>query len=149
MSADEQAVLAVHLGWLRANETGDVAWLREHLDPGYTMMNTNGSVYRGPEHLVALWEYYRGMYPGWRGAGAPLVVESVDPEVRVVGDAAWVAYRLIFAGESTGGEGQGDIAGTFRFETRGTDVLVRRDGRWRIAHGHYSFGSPGGPAGGE
>jgi ketosteroid isomerase-like protein len=148
MTPDERSVLAVHQGWLDANTTGDVAWLRENLAPEYTMMNTNGSVYRGIDHICALWEYYRRQYHGWHGAGEPLTCESIDPEVQVVGDVGWVAYRLLFAGESAGGQGQGDLAGSFRFEARGTDVLVRRDGRWLIAHGHYSFGAPGGPAGG-
>src|SRR5262245_46068183 len=110
MTVDEQAALAVHEGWVRANRTGDVGWLRENLDADYWMANTNGSVYRGVDQICELWEYYRTQYAGWGTVPGPEVTcESAESNVWVVGDTAWVAYHGRFAGVSTGGEGKGDF----------------------------------------
>lgn len=149
MTPDEEAVLALHQGWMDANRTGDCGWLRENLAPDYSMANTNGSFYRSSEHLQQLWEYYRKQYGGWGIVeGPPATCESRDVELRVVGDVGWVSYRIRFAGESTGGDGPGDFGEGFDVQARGTDVMERRDGRWVIVHGHYSIGEAGAPAGG-
>ena len=151
MTSDEQAVLVVHQGWMDANRTGDVGWLREHLAPEYWMANTNGSTYHGIDQICELWEYYRRFYAGWGVVEGPLVTcESRDPVVTVCGDAGWVAYRVRFAGHSVGGRGKGDFgAHDFDVNVRGTDIMRRIDGRWKIVHGHYSIGEPGAPAGGR
>lgn len=143
MTPDEQAVLAVHQGWLEANKTGDVPWLRENLAPDYYMINLNGSLYDGLDHICRLWEFYRDHFEGWGTVpGDPIDCESIDPKVRVNGDAAWVMYRLRFVGNAE------LFGGHFDMNARGTDVMERRDGRWLIVHGHYSVGDPGGPEGG-
>jgi ketosteroid isomerase-like protein len=141
--SDTEAVLAVHDGWLAANETGDVAWLRENLAPDYFMINLNGALYDGLDHICRLWEYYRTTTAGWGILPGPrATAEVVHRVVRVVGDVGWVAYRFVYRGVAT------DMGGSFELPSRGTDVMERRDGRWLIVHGHYSVGEPGGPEGG-
>lgn len=144
MTDDERAAADVSRAWLVANRTGDTGWLRENLGPDYTMHNLNGSDYIGVDHIVSLWEYYSEGMEGWgKLPGDPVQVEMTgEPVVRVSGDMALVSYRGRFKGVSA------DYGGDFDVDFRGTDVLERIDGRWKIQHGHYSPATPGGHAGG-
>jgi ketosteroid isomerase-like protein len=143
VASDAEEVLALHEGWLKANATGDVRWLRENLAQDYFMANLNGSLYDGLDHVCRLWEHYRTTTAGWGLVpGEPASAEVVHRVVRVAGDFAWVVYRLVFRGVAS------DLGGAFELPSRGTDVLERRGGRWLIVHGHYSVGEPGGPESG-
>ena len=53
---------------------------------------------------------------------------AVEPQVR--GNVAWVAFREEVAGETS--------SGATRVSGRGTAVLEKLDGRWRIVHLHVS-----------
>jgi len=53
---------------------------------------------------------------------------AIEPQVR--GDLAYTSFRYEFAADAT----QGPIA----FEGRGTAILERMEGKWRIVHSHTS-----------
>lgn len=53
---------------------------------------------------------------------------AVEPQVR--GNVAWVAFRQELAGETS--------SGPTRVSGRGTAVLEKLDGQWRIVHLHVS-----------
>ena len=86
-----------------------------------------------PERLTgiaSLTEFYNGMRGTGGGAAA---VEYVDPRVDVVGDAALLTYRYLWAGLDADG------TVTARSAWNCTEVYHRREGQWRIVHTHWSI----------
>ena len=61
-------------------------------------------------------------------------------KVTVVGDAAWITYRLRMVGKLDG-EKMPESA-------RGPEIYQNIDDQWQMVHGHWSIGEAGGPAGG-
>jgi uncharacterized protein (TIGR02246 family) len=59
--------------------------------------------------------------------------EFIAPRTVVVGDAAVLTYNYLSAVVAPGGEV------TSRTPWNVTEVYCRRDGRWKIVHGHFSF----------
>jgi ketosteroid isomerase-like protein len=140
----EEEILNIHLGYVLANRTGDTAWCRANMaggDDGVILYNTNGSNYIGVEHWCNLWDYYKDHIKGDRRTkGEPPLFESSQRRITVSDDAAWVTYRMRMVGKLDGVEMPEDA--------RGTEIYQRIDGEWRMVHGHWSIGGPGGPAGG-
>ena len=56
---------------------------------------------------------------------------NVEPQIR--GDVAWASFRYDFSADTP--RGQVEIEG------RGTTILERLDGRWRVVH-HHTSGRP-------
>jgi ketosteroid isomerase-like protein len=140
----EEELLEIHQRYVVANRTGDTAWCRANMaggEDGVVLFNTNGSNYVGVDHWCNLWEYYQKHITGdSRTKGEPPLFESIDPKVTVVGDAAWITYRLRMVGKLDG-EKMPESA-------RGTEIYRNIDDQWQMVHGHWSIGEAGGPAGG-
>jgi ketosteroid isomerase-like protein len=144
MTSDEQAVLDLHLGFVAANRTGDTSFLRAHMAPGKELVwfNLNRSTYLGVDHICRLWEYLSESALRSKGGGGRATCESIDPQVTVVGDVAWVTYRLRFEADF------GPELGQVNQPSRGTEIWRRIDGEWRMAHCHFSDYAAGGWEGG-
>ena len=80
--------------------------------------------------IASLTEFYNGMRGNGGGAAA---VEYVDPRVDVVGDAALLTYRYLWAGLDADG------TVTARSAWNCTEVYQRQAGQWRIVHTHWSM----------
>ena len=61
------------------------------------------------------------------------VMEFIEPQVRVLGDLAVLAYRFL----STRLNRDGSVAS--RTPWNCTEVYIRRGGQWRILHNHWSY----------
>lgn len=141
--SEEEEITRLHLAWVKANRSGDTTWCRENMrsgDDGVRLFNTNGSEYRGVEHWCRLWDHYRHVIIGDRAAKSLPLFESVEPQVHVNGDVAWVTSW--FRAKAT-------VAGQPLPElSRGTEIWERTGEGWKMVHGHWSFGGPGAPADG-
>lgn len=141
LTADEQAILDIHKGWLLANRVGDNDWVNAALSEDAIMCNTNGGVYRGRAHWAALWDLYRLRVKGdKRTGGRPPLMTSQQVVLRVNGDMGWISYRSKFVGKR-----DGNVIPT---QARGTEVYERLSDGWRMVHGHFSYGAPGTDGGG-
>lgn len=122
--AERAAVLEAHDRLFQAIETGDsggfVTWLDD--DPSFAIFHPRGRSAFGPDDLA------NGSLEGMicRLAGAQW--SEVDVEVTVSGEVAWVRSHLLIESPAMAGP----------FLGRGTEVWVRREGRWRLRHGHWS-----------
>lgn len=142
-TTDEQRIKELHDGWVRANGTGDLDWLRAHIAGGgpedFVMWNTMGSNFFGVDGIVALWEQLIGL----AGEAEPqeVVSESWDERIVVGADLAVVSYlcRLVVDFGPQGEEAGGRVDQTYR----GTEVYQRRDGDWKMIHYHGSPHVPG------
>lgn len=134
-----------HTDFMVANRTGDTAWCRAHFVPGddaIVLFNTNGSAYHGVEHWCALWDYYRDHIKGDRRTGGePPLFQDLDTRYTIVGDAAWVVYRMRMVAKLDGQP--------VPEQARGTEIYQYADGEWKLAHAHFSIGESGGPANGR
>jgi len=75
-------------------------------------------------------EFYNGM----RGkGGVSAAIDIVEPRVDVVGDAALLTYRFLWAGLDADG------TVTARSPWNCTEVYHRQAGQWRIIHTHWSL----------
>ncbi len=80
--------------------------------------------------IASLTEFYNGMRGKGGGASA---VDYIDPRVVVVGDAALLTYRYLWAGLDADG------TVTARSAWNCTEVYHRQAGQWRIVHTHWSM----------
>jgi ketosteroid isomerase-like protein len=80
--------------------------------------------------LASLTEFYNGMRGKSGGASA---VEYVEPRVEVVGDAALLTYRYLWAGL----DASGTVAARSAWNC--TEAYRRQAGQWRIVHTHWSI----------
>lgn len=149
LTPEEREIYDLHVEWLLANRTADTGYCRRRFAADTIQFNTNGSVYRGVEHWCSLWDFYRDKLVGDRRTGGqPPLCTSHDVVVRVVGDVAWVSYRLTSLVRWRSEEYENPWGEAVPALGRGTEVYERRDGRWQMVHGHYSKGEPGHDAGG-
>lgn len=108
---DEREILRVEATLCRAFETGEVAALRRHLEPSFTLVDSRGSV-TGLAQTIAEVE-----------GGDPVYEEcrNHDQKIRQHGDAAIVTGITSIRSRT----GNGDVfEGDFRF----TDTWIHRDG---------------------
>ncbi|HNX97913.1 MAG TPA: nuclear transport factor 2 family protein [Candidatus Aminicenantes bacterium] len=80
--------------------------------------------------IAQLTEFYNGM----RGkGGGPAAIDIIEPRVAIVGDAALLTYRFLWAGL--------DADGTViaRSPWHCSEVYHRQAGQWRIIHTHWSL----------
>ena len=134
MTSDEQKIWELHRGFLTANKTGDVPFLRKNMAPGADTLrwyNLNQSNYIGVDHICELWEMLRAA-----SAGREAKVEARDERVTIVGDMALVTYLLNFGADF-------GALGKFVQEARDTEVWQKLDGEWKMIHFHCSNYIPG------
>ena len=137
MSPDEKRIRELHEGFVRANQTGETAFLRTHMAPGpdaLTWWNLNQSNYYGVDHICELWDFLREV-----SAGGSAKTAVHDERVTVAGDAAWVVYLLDF-------EADFGPLGRVSQAARCTEVWQRPPGGgddWRMVHFHCSNHVPG------
>ncbi len=80
--------------------------------------------------IARLTEFYNGMRGKGGGAAA---IDLIEPRVEIVGDAALLTYRFLWAGLDADG------TVTARSPWNCTEVYHRQDGQWRIIHTHWSL----------
>jgi ketosteroid isomerase-like protein len=134
MSEDEKRIRELHDGFVEANRTGDVPFLRAHMAPGketLTWFNLNQSNYVGVDHICELWEFLRNL-----SAGGKAECKVREERITVSGDAAWVVYALDFRADF-------GAMGKVAQDARCTEVWQRLGGDWRMVHFHCSNHVPG------
>jgi ketosteroid isomerase-like protein len=122
MTDDEKRIRELHAGFVEANTTGDVAFLRAHMAPGkdtLTWFNLNQSNYVGVDHISELWQFLSGV-----SAGRKAECKVREERVTVTGDAAWIVYARLPRGLRRDGRAQ---------DARCTD-LAAPGGDWRMVH---------------
>ena len=80
--------------------------------------------------IARLTEFYNGMRGKGGGAAA---IDIIEPRVDIVGDAALLTCRFLWAGRDADG------TGTARSPWNCTEVYHRQNGQWRIIHTHWSL----------
>ena len=119
-AGDEQEIRREEAGICRAFENGDADYLRAALDPGFTLVDSRGTITGLEQNLVEV----RAREPRYE------VFRNHDQDVRLHGDTAIVIGITTIEGVA-GGEA---FAADFRF----TDTWVYRNGRWLLAASHAS-----------
>lgn len=131
---DRDELLHLHREFLQANEPLDSDYLRTMCVDGaeeLVWFNLNQSNYYGLEHIAQLWDMLKAILAGQKGE----VSELRDERVEVEGDMALITYQLRYKGDF------GNL-GSFNTGARGTEVWRRRDGTWKLLHGHWSSHVP-------
>src|ERR1051325_9576934 len=134
LTADQQELLRLHREFLDANEPLDSSYLRKMCVDGpgeLVWFNLNQSNYYGLDHIAQLWDMLHAILAGQEGE----VSELRDERVTVEGDMALLTYYLRYKGDF------GNL-GTFNTGCRGSEVWRRRDGEWKLLHGHWSSHVP-------
>jgi ketosteroid isomerase-like protein len=134
MTDDEKRIRELHAGFVEANTTGDVAFLRAHMVPGVDALswfNLNQSNYVGVDHISELWQFLSGV-----SAGRKAECKAREERITVTGDAAWVVYALDFRADF-------GAMGKVAQDARCTEVWQRLNGDWRMVHFHCSNHVPG------
>ena len=126
MSPEEAAVWRVVQEWNAAFAANDVERYFSFIDDGIVVL-TPSNPYRVEGLADDRAEFRFGLERGYSRVG---YFEEVAPLVRLIGDVAVVTY---FNRGYYGPESSGQMA-----YLKETDVLARRDGRWRIVHIHVS-----------
>ena len=119
------AVIAADEGWLKAEETGDTAYVDNLLLPEYRSVNADGSVHDKAAILAS-------------------AHKNVGSTARTLADEKWLAAHPM----GTAVLIQGDTAiVTFYLKPLGpekgimsSDIFVYRDGRWRALYSHSEAG---------
>ena len=123
---DDAAIRRIHELWIETQQSWDIEPCLEHLEPEIIVFAGDGSVFRGRDHLVAEWALIRDAAEGrWN-------LEISDRTEWRSGDSAWIVYEFHLRGPGFFGE-------RFDQRGRGTELYRKRDGRWRMAVGHWSW----------
>ena len=133
-TSDEEKIWELHRGFVQANRTGEVPFLRKHMAPGADMLvwyNLNQSNYIGVDHICELWEMLRAAMGGMEAK-----CEAFDESVTVTGDLALVTYLMHFAADF-------GALGKFVQDARDTEVWQKQNGEWKMIHFHCSNYVPG------
>ena len=129
--ADRRDLLAIHHGFLAANDPLDPDMLRKVWDDDTTraFFNTNGHTYQGLDDWLKVWDYYRVRFRLIRPYGAGNI------RIIVRGDMAVVAADGVSRTKEWIGKPE-ETHNPKRYRT--TQVCVRKDGRWKVVHAHFS-----------
>lgn len=133
MSADEARVAALHERFVQANTHEDTDWLSQHIHPDISWFNLNKSNYFGDQAILTLWTWLYDQRPDKTKDATIVVTNRI---IHVVGDAGLVAYTMSIDYDF-GEEAQFHTGG------RGTEVWLRTDGDFKLAHFHCSEHEPG------
>jgi ketosteroid isomerase-like protein len=117
---DEREILQAEAALCEAFESGDAAYLRDALDPRFTLVDSRGTVTNLEQNLQEV-QAREPRYETFRNHGQ---------SIRLHGDTAIVTGITSVKGTAGGEAFQAD----FRF----TDTWLRRDGRWLLAASHAS-----------
>jgi ketosteroid isomerase-like protein len=117
---DEREILQAEAALCEAFESGDAAYLRDALDPRFTLVDSRGTVTNLEQNLQEV-QAREPRYETFRNHGQA---------IRLHGDTAIVTGITSVKGTAGGEAFQAD----FRF----TDTWLRRDGRWLLAASHAS-----------
>jgi ketosteroid isomerase-like protein len=133
LTADEEAIWALHNDFVLANKTAHHPFLEAHMAPGMTLIwyNLNQSNYLGVDHIVELWKMLAAAMDG-----RPATCESRDYFVTVVDDMALVTYMISLSADF------GEL-GKYEQDGRTTEVWQRLEGAWKMIHFHCSNYVPG------
>jgi ketosteroid isomerase-like protein len=141
---DRDAILAKFEDYLIANADYDIDKLTAIWSgaPDTVFFNLNGHSYKGREHWLALWRYYRSRVNN--GVWEPYDLGgTVSDGLAVLWCERKTGYRWV-------GDGTPD-AGRLpqrAYVSRSTMVFRKEDGDWRVVHVHFSPASedprPGG-----
>lgn len=118
-ASDSEEVFALERAAMERWAKGDPDGFIELLDPEVTFCD--GTLAERADGL----DVVRPLYEAERGRPA-CTVEFIRPKVQLAGECAVLTFTLITR----------DAQDRRRYH--GTEVFRRRDGRWRIIHGHYS-----------
>ena len=125
-SADQLEVWRTVERWNDAFEANDVPRYFEFIDHDITVLTPSGP-FRVDGIAADRREFAFAIDKGY---GRVSLFQEFQPRVRVVGDMAFAVYY------NRGWYGEGATAKMIHL--RETNVLVRRDGAWKIAHIHVS-----------
>jgi len=125
VEVDRAEILRIHELWNEINRTWKLNGFEQYLTPDYVCFVGQGIVIRGRDAFEDEWETLSmSVEEDWQ-------LEVFDRDVHIRGDAAWLVYefnlRGIFDGEP------------FDERGRGTEIYRRDDGRWLMAHSHFSM----------
>jgi ketosteroid isomerase-like protein len=112
---DERAILRAEAALCEAFESGDAAYLRDALDPRFTLVDSRGTVTNLEQNLQEV-QAREPRYETFRNHGQ---------SIRIYGDTAIITGVTSVKG-TAGGEA---FAADFRF----TDTWLYRNGRWLLA----------------
>lgn len=118
---DRRDILQVEAALCRAFEQGDAAALRRHLDPGFSLVDSRGTV----TDLAANLDEVEKREPRYR------VFRNQQQQIRMYGASAVVVGVTHIEGVAKGEEFSAD----FRF----TDTWIRRPDGWKLAASHASL----------
>ncbi len=122
--ADYDAVVAAHESLVQAYEAADVSAYTALLDPEVELLLFHPKL---SDRFVGIDETREKLSQMFSRI-APANWLDVHPAVVVEGDVAWYTSHVLVESTSL----------ATPFVGRGTEVWVRRDSRWRLAHGHWS-----------
>ena len=143
--ADRRALLRLHEAYLEANASFDWQKLRDIWGelPEATFFNLNGHTYRGKEHWIRLWKFYRQN------------VRSSYWTPYELGGAVTRDMAVLWCHRKTRREWTGtappprDIHyGGDEFVSRSTLVFLKSGDDWRVIHAHFSEAASGPRPGG-
>ena len=126
MNPIEQEVWQVIKAFNRAFAANDPQTYFTFIDPGISVI-TPSNPYRVEGIADDREEFEFGLREGYSRVG---YFQEMQPSVRVYGDTAVVTY---FSRGSYGAEGKARTA-----YLKETDILIKRDGAWKIVHIHVS-----------
>ena len=126
-SKEKETILSLEKGAMERWRTGDPL--------GWVEISAEDVIYVDPsltKPIIGLEEYktYLKQFEGkicYQGS------EFIDPEVRIIGDAAVLTYNYL----STATTPEGLITGQTLWNT--TEVYFQLGGTWKIAHTHWSY----------
>jgi uncharacterized protein (TIGR02246 family) len=124
-TGDETEVFRLHRMWVDANRRWDLDDFLPHMEEDVLCFAGDGSVLRGREQLVSEWRLLGDIIEGeWQ-------METTEVQLEVFTEAAWLVYEFHL---------RGTLAGSpFDQRGRATELYRKRDGRWRMAVGHFSW----------
>jgi len=123
-SKDEEAIKATLVAMWDAIEKGDLERYASYVHPDFTSFGEN-DVY-----LASGKELDRRNYADFMKRAENVRTEMHHPEVKVMGEVAWMTYYWTDSGVVDGE----------RFSSRGksTRIFVKDNGKWLCIHGHYT-----------
>ena len=111
--------------WVDANRTWVIDDFVPHMEEDVACFAGDGSVLRGRDQLVTEWRNLSEVIQDeWH-------METSNLQLEVFVDSAWLVYEFHLRG----------VLDSEPFDQRGraTELYRKRDGRWRMAVGHFSW----------
>jgi len=144
--SDRRLILEKHHQYLVANAEFDWPTLRDELwsaAPDTVFFNLNGHTYRGRDHWIRLWQFYKGQLQS--GFWEPYEIGGI-----VTGELAtvWCHRRTKAAWVGGNPRPDGKAHEDRAFISRSTMVFHKEDGDWRVVHVHFSEHADGPRPGG-